>query len=74
MKTYGLRVTFHNKTYGISGCSSELEAALDVYGRAYADGAWSPPRLREKWWQVWRPTHHDEVEAHFASLEQRETK
>ena len=71
MNIYGFRVTFYNRTYSVSGYSSELEAKLAVYGRAFEDGVWAPPRLREKWWQLWRPAQHNEIEAHFAALEQR---
>lgn len=42
---------------------------MDVYGRAFKNGDWSPPKLREKWWQFWRPVEHNAVEAHFAKVE-----
>lgn len=62
---YGYRKTFGIMTYGVSGCSSAEEAIEHVFRRAFENGDWQPRDLREKWWQIWRPTEHTELERKF---------
>lgn len=64
-KEYGCTRTFGFTTYGVSGLSSPEAALLNVYQRAFDDGNWEPRKLREKWWQFWLPTEHDDIERHF---------
>lgn len=67
--TYGVTRTFGGTTYRVEGLPSHEEALMRVHKRAFEDGNWTPPKLREKWWQFWRPREHDIIEAHFAALE-----
>jgi len=62
---YGVQRTFGTTTYGVSGCSSHDEALESVYHRALENGDWTPRKLRERWWQVWRPTKHSDFELKF---------
>lgn len=57
--THGTTRTFGSTDYGCSGMSSAREAVENVYSRAFENGDWSPPVLRQKWWQFWRPKRHD---------------
>lgn len=68
-RSYGCTRSFGCSTYSCDGYSSLEEAKMNVYSRAFKNGDWSPPKLREKWWQFWRPTSHTELEAHFAGLD-----
>lgn len=45
--------------YEIEASSLEISERL-AYRAALQDG-WEPPKLREKWWQVWRPERHTEI-------------
>jgi hypothetical protein len=67
--TYGATRSLGDCTYSVSGCSSPEEAQMNIYTRAFRDGNWAPPPLREKWWQFWRPTKYTKLEAHFAALQ-----
>ena len=44
--------------YSVSGCSSPLEAEARVYS-LFLQSGWKPPPLRQRWWQIWRPTKYD---------------
>ena len=66
--TYGVTRTFGETTYGCEGMSSREAALLNVYERAFNDGKGKPRQLREKWWQLWRPTKHNEIESHFVNI------
>lgn len=68
-RSFGCTRQFGLSTYSNSGMRSLEDAHMDVYGRAFKNGDWSPPKLREKWWQFWRPVEHNAVEAHFAKVE-----
>lgn len=68
-KSYGCTRTFGCTTYSCDGYASKEDAEMMVYSRAHDDGNWSPPKLREKWWQFWRPVKHTKIEAYFADIE-----
>lgn len=63
--TYGCTRTFGDWTLSVSGMPSREAALEDVYRRAFDKGVWRPRKLREKWWQFWRPTEHTEIEKKF---------
>ncbi|WP_077961685.1 hypothetical protein [Ensifer adhaerens] len=66
--SFGCTQSFGSATYSVSGMSSPFAARLNVYQRAYRDGEYSPPMLREKWWQFWRPTEHSEIDKALMGL------
>lgn len=72
-KTYGVTREFGCTVYSNSGFDSHEEALLNVHKRAFKNGDWEPRELREKWWQFWRPTEHDEIELHFVNPTQEPT-
>ena len=63
--TYGVTRTFGCTTYSCSGFSSLEDALESVHRRAYESGDWRPRRLREKWWHIWRPAVHNDIEKLF---------
>lgn len=65
MAEYGCVRTFGTTTYGVEGCSSMDEARENVYRRAFENGDWAPRKLRDRWWQFWRPTEHSTFEKKF---------
>lgn len=66
--SYGVTRTFGCTTYSCSGFSSHEEALESVHRRAFENGDWQPPKLRECWWQFWRPWEHNELEKKFVAL------
>lgn len=66
--SYGCSRTFGCATYSVSGLHSRFAAILNVHRRAFEDGLYSPPLLREKWWQFWRPTEHSEIDKALLGL------
>ena len=65
-REYGCARTFGYTTYSCSGMPSREAALENVYRRAFEAGDWKPRLLRERWWQIWRPTEYDEIEKLFA--------
>ena len=66
-KEYGASRTFGSKTYSVSGMYSKEAAIENIYRRAFDNGDWSPPLLRARWWQFWRPVEHTELEKMFTA-------
>ena len=66
--SYGCSRTFGSATYSVSGMPSRFSALLNVHQRAFECGDYSPPSLRETWWQFWRPTEHSEIDKAILGL------
>ena len=71
--SYGCTKTLGNATYGVTGYPSAEEAEVAVHMLAYRDGNYHIPKLRDRWWQFWRPDVHSELDlriiAHNEDLE-----
>lgn len=63
--TYGVTRTLGSITFTCEGYNTHEEALNAVYSQAFNAGEWSPPKLRAKWYQFWRPTEHTELEKSF---------
>lgn len=62
---------FGTSMYTVDGATKE-EALLSIYSDAMRDGVYQLPKLREKWWQIWRPSERSEFELRIiAALEQQ---
>lgn len=48
--------------YTVDGAASKEDALLSIYSDALADGNYQIPKLREKWWQIWRPQEYTEFQ------------
>jgi len=60
--SYGCTRTFGYATYSVEGYESHEAALIAVLSMAQDDGLWSPPKLREKPWQFWRPKEYTDIE------------
>lgn len=72
--SYGCTRTFGTTTYGVEGMSSSFRALLFVYRQAHEDGNYTVPALREKWWQIWRPTEYSEIDKALLGLPYEEDR
>lgn len=59
--SYGCTRSFGTTTFSVSGYPSREEAEFAVMSMAYDAGAWRPPLLRQRWWQLWRPRQHSDL-------------
>ena len=41
------------------------DAIYHCHRQAHEKGEWEPRKLREKWWQIFRPKEHNEIEKRF---------
>lgn len=57
--THGFRRTIGGISYDVDGCATAHQARKEVFRMMLKDG-WQPPKLREKWWQLWRPKEYEE--------------
>lgn len=63
---------FGTSMYTVDGAETKEEALLSIYSDAMRDGVYQLPKLREKWWQIWRPSERSEFELRLiAAMEQQ---
>ena len=71
MISYGFTHDTGCGSSSVTGCSSPIEAKIKAYRMSIACG-WEPPKLRDHWWQFWRPKSWPEGMAEAAeSLRER---
>ena len=58
--TYGFTLQVSNGAYQVTGLPSRLAARTRCYRWAIENGDYHPPKLRNRWWQLWRPTEWEE--------------
>lgn len=62
MRSYTDIRVFSNTKYTSESTLSMEQAKFNNFKLAYEDGNWKPRKLREKWWQIFRPVEHNEIE------------
>ena len=59
---YRAQRCFDNWQISYESTISMDDAIYHCHLSAFKKGDWKPRALREKWWQFWRPTEHNEIE------------
>ncbi|MBO6755455.1 MAG: hypothetical protein JJ902_03960 [Roseibium sp.] len=62
MATYMFILRINGAEFSSEGHKTLLDAKVSCYRMAFEYRAWRPAKLREAWWQFWRPAEHNVIE------------